>query len=86
MKMSETIEDLIAKSAEGDFVASNDIFGKLMQGKIDTAVEQEKIRVAGEIYNGLEPEEMELDADDQLELDLEDEEEQTEMDLDQEDT
>ena len=80
--MSETIEDLIAKSAEGDFVASNDIFGQLMQGKINTAMEQEKIRVAGEIYNGLQPEDMELDADnDQLELDLEDDEEQLEMDL-----
>lgn len=82
--MSETIEDLIAKSTEGDFVAANDIFGQLMQGKIDAAMEQEKIRMAGQIYNGLEPEEMELDADDdddQLELDLEDEEEQVEMDL-----
>ena len=83
--MSETIEDLIAKTAEGDFVASNNIFGELMQGKINDAMEQEKIRVAGQIYNGLEPEEMELDTDDnQLELDLEDEEEQLELDLEDE--
>ena len=80
--MSETIEDLIAKTQEKDFVAANDIFAELMQGKINDAMEQEKIRVAGQIYNGLEPEEMELEADnDQLELDLEDEEEQIEMDL-----
>lgn len=82
--MSETIEDLIAKTQEKDFVAANDIFAELMQGKINDAMEQEKIRMAGQIYNGIEPEEMELDADEddeQLELDLEDEEEQVEMDL-----
>ena len=77
--MSETIEDLIAKTQEKDFVAANDIFAELMQGKIDDAMEQEKIRVAGQIYNGLEPEDME-----QLELDLEDEEEQLEMELEDE--
>ena len=77
-----TIEDLIAASAEKDFVSSDKIFGELMQDKINNAMEQEKIRMAGQIYNGLEPEEMELEADnDQLELDLEDEEEQIEMDL-----
>lgn len=74
-----TIEDLIASSTEKDFVSSDKIFAELMQGKIDTAIEQEKIRVAGEIYNGLEPEDME-----QLELDLEDEEEQLEMELEDE--
>jgi hypothetical protein len=88
MKMSEepnndmhvvTIEDLIASSTEQDFVSSDKIFGELMQGKIDAAIEQEKIRVAGQIYNGLEPEDME-----QLELDLEDEEEQLEMELEDE--
>jgi hypothetical protein len=88
MKMSEepnndmhvvTIEDLIASSTEQDFVSSDKIFGELMQGKIDAAMEQEKIRMAGQIYNGLEPEDME-----QLELDLEDEEEQLEMELEDE--
>lgn len=74
-----TIEDLITSSTEKDFVSSDKIFAELMQGKIDTAIEQEKIRVAGEIYNGLEPEDME-----QLELDLEDEEEQLEMELEDE--
>ena len=78
-----SIEDLIASSAEKDFVSSDKIFSELMQGKIDAAMEQEKIRMAGQVYNGLEPEEMELEADDdQLELDLEDEEEQTEMSFD----
>ena len=79
MEMSETIEDLIAKTQEKDFVAANDIFAELMQGKINDAMEQEKIRVAGQIYNGLEPEDME-----QLELDLEDGEEQLEMELEDE--
>jgi len=74
-----TIEDLIASSTEQDFVSSDKIFGELMQGKIDAAMEQEKIRMAGQIYNGLEPEDME-----QLELDLEDEEEQLEMELEDE--
>ena len=80
MEMSETIEDLIAKTQEKDFVAANDIFAELMQGKINDAMEQEKIRVAGQIYNGLEP----GDEEEQLELDLEDEEEQLEMELEDE--
>lgn len=80
-----SIEDLIASSTEKDFVSSDKIFSELMQGKIDAAMEQEKIRMAGQVYNGLEPEEMELEADDdQLELDLEDEEEQLEMELESE--
>ena len=36
--MSETIEDLIAKTQEKDFVAANDIFAELMQGKINDAM------------------------------------------------
>ena len=82
-----SIEDLIARSSEKDFVSSDKIFSELMQGKIDAAMEQEKIRMAGEIYNGLDPEEMEAPAEydeDQGELDLEDEEEQIEMDLESE--
>jgi len=84
MSEAPTIEDLIAKSTEKDFVSSDKIFAELMQTRIDTALEQEKIRMAGQIYNGLEPEEMEAPAEydeEQGELDLEDEEEQTEMEL-----
>lgn len=89
MSEAPTIEDLIAKSTEKDFVASDKIFAELMQGKIDAAMEQEKIRMAGQIYNGLEPEEMEAPAEydeDQGELDLEDEEEQLEMELESEES
>jgi hypothetical protein len=72
-----TIEDLIASSTEKDFVSSDKIFDDLMQNKIDNALEAEKIRVAAEVYNDMDPEEMnqleDEDDDLQLELDLEDE-------------
>jgi hypothetical protein len=76
-----TIEDLIATSAEKDFVSSDKIFAELMQNKIDNAMETEKIRVAGEIYNEMDP----IGDEDQIEMDLEDDEEQLELDLEDED-
>ncbi len=66
----ENIEQLIQQAADKDYAAANTTFVDIMNQKLADTLEQEKIRVSGEIYNGLESEE-----DEQLELDLDDEEE-----------
>ena len=66
----ENIEQLIQQAADKDYAGANTTFVDIMNQKLADTLEQEKIRVSGEIYNGLESEE-----DEQLELDLDDEEE-----------
>jgi len=61
-----TIEDLINSVADQDFSNAGPTFNELMQSRIADALEQEKIAVAGQIFNGEEPEE------EQLEFDLDD--------------
>ena len=66
----ENIEQLIQQAADKDYAGANNTFVDIMNQKLADTLEQEKIRVSGEIYNDLEPEDEE-----QLELDLDDEEE-----------
>jgi hypothetical protein len=63
------IEDLINNVANQDFSKAGPTFMEIMNAKIDDALEQEKIAVASQIFNGEEPEE---DEDEQLEFDLDD--------------
>jgi len=69
----ENIEQLIQQAADKDYAAANTTFVDIMNQKLGDTLEQEKIKVSGEIYNALESEE-----DEQLELDLDDEEESEE--------
>lgn len=63
------IEDLINTVADQDFSKAGPTFAEIMQGKIDTALEQEKIAVADQIFNGIDPEESDHERDDEEELD-----------------
>lgn len=67
------IEDLVQHALDQDFNKANQVFGDLMGVKINDVLDQEKIRLADQIYNGVEPEE---DDEEQMELDLEDEEDE----------
>lgn len=74
---------MIQHALDRDYNKANDVFGNMMTIKQSDLLSQEKVRLAGEIYNGQTPEdEDENDVEeDQLELDLEteddDEEEET---------
>ena len=68
----ENIEQLIQQAADKDYAAANTTFVDIMNQKLADTLEQEKIKVSGQIYNGLESEEDE----EQLELDLEDDAEE----------
>ncbi len=78
----ENIEQLIQQAADKDYASANTTFVDIMNQKLADTLEQEKIRVSSQIYNGMESEEDE----EQLELDLEDDEsEEDDVDVDDDD-
>jgi hypothetical protein len=82
--MSE-IENLIQHALDQDYNKANQIFGDLMGEKIDDALEQEKINIANQAYNGIDSEE-EIDDEDIEEVDDEDfDEEDEDFEEDEED-
>lgn len=67
------IRDMIQHAMDNEFTKANNIFDDLMTVKLNDVLDQEQIRLADTIYNGVEDDEEELDPseEDQLELDLE---------------
>lgn len=63
---SNPIQDMIDHAIDQNFNRATDVFNDMMTVKMSDLLDQEKISLAGQIYNGEEPEE-----DDQLEFDLE---------------
>tara|TARA_Y100000813_G_C24158218_1_gene350809 strand:- start:1274 stop:1675 length:402 start_codon:yes stop_codon:yes gene_type:complete len=69
-------ENFINAVTSKDYVAASKEFEEMMLGKVDTALEQEKINLAGQIFNNQEPseeDEDEYDEEDHIENDAEDE-------------
>ena len=60
----DTIEDLVQHSLAQDYNKANEIFGDIMGQKINDMLDQEKIKMADQIYN---------DGGEQMELPLGDE-------------
>lgn len=56
-----SIEDLINNVVDQDFAKAGPTFQELMQDRMNDALEQEKISIAGSIFNGEEPEEEEVE-------------------------
>ena len=89
MKMSETQEvnpmsELVSAALEKDYNKANQIFGDLMGQRVGDILDQEKIKIANQVYNGIDPDpEDEVEDDDQLELDLEDDADDDLMDDDE---
>lgn len=98
--MSELARELVQQALDQDYNKANKIFGEIMSSKLSDTLEQETIRIANSVYNGIDPDEeedhneTEEDEGDQLELDLqredddeveEDEDEIEDEDLDLED-
>ena len=51
------IQDLIKNAIEKDYNGANKVFGEVMTIKLADIMDQEKIKMADQIYNGAEPEE-----------------------------
>ena len=76
----ENIEQLIQQAADGDYAGGGQTFAEIMAAKMTDALDQERIKVSGQVYNGLEAEDEE-----QLEFDLEDDDsEEDDADVDEE--
>ena len=63
--MSE-IKDLIQHALDQDYNKASDVFGQVMSIKTQEVLDQARIRLAGQIYNGKEPDE-ENNEDEELE-------------------
>jgi len=91
--VSELAQELIQQALDQDFNKASKTFGDIMSVKVQDALDQEKIRLADQIYNGADPDGEDdddimgdEDGDDQLELDLETEgESESEEEDDEED-
>lgn len=57
------IGDWIDAVADKDYASADPIFKELMSDRMNDALDAEKIKVAGEIYNGDEPEQVEMEFD-----------------------
>ena len=69
-----SIEDLIDDITRQNFAKAEPHFHTILQSKVDDALEAEKVKVAGHIFNGEEEEQLELDLDDEDESEEEVEE------------
>lgn len=80
------IQDLIKASLDKDYNNANKIFGEVMTIKMSDLLDQEKVKLADQIYNGVpaeEEEEAEIDDEDNME-EPEDEEDEVESEEDEE--
>ena len=69
------LEDLVQYSLDQDFNNANKVFNDVISVKLNDVLDQEKIKLANQLYNGQPAEEDDTEGDeDQLELDLDNEE------------
>jgi len=91
--MSDNVEtensfaDLVDAALAKDYNKANEIFGAAISAKQNDVLDQERIKVAGQIFNGVEDEEEVEDSEDladgdgnQEDIDLDDDSEDTEED------
>ena len=62
--MSEKIEDMIDAIGTKSLVNASDLFQELIQDKMQTALDQEKIAVADTVFNDRDEPQLELELDD----------------------
>ena len=77
------IQDLIKASLDKDYNHANKIFGEVMTIKMSDLLDQEKIRMADQVYNGV-PEEEEVEPEEEDLEATEEEEEEEETDPEEE--
>ena len=81
------IQDLIKASLDKDYNNANKIFGEVMTIKMSDLLDQEKVKLADQIYNGVpaeEEEEAEIDDEDNMEEPENEEEKDDEVESEEE--
>ena len=61
--MSELTKDLIQNALDQDFNKANQVFDTMMTDKMADLLDQAKVAIAGQMFNGEEPEDEQLDLD-----------------------
>ena len=81
------LEDLVQYSLDQDFNNANKVFNDVISVKLNDVLDQEKIKLANQLYNGQPAEEDDTEGDeDQLELDLNNEEDGGDVSAEAEDS
>jgi len=81
----DTIEDLIQHSLAQDYNKANEVFGNVMTTRVADLLDQQKVKIAGQIYNDEDADEEDPLEDEDFEEteedieDAEDEEEEEEI-------
>lgn len=79
------IEQFIDAIRAGDFNSSEEHFQSIIGGKVETAIDAEKLSVAQTIYNEIDDSDLEDDEEEEMEEFFADDEEETEEDFVEED-
>ena len=77
----DTIDDLVKHSLAQDYNKANEVFGNVMTTKLADVLDQTKMKLAGQIYNGDPEDEEEIEDEEDIENEEEEEvegEEETE--------
>ena len=83
--MSEMAKELIQQALDQDFNNANKVFNDVISVKLNDVLDQEKIKLANQLYNGQPAEADDTEGDeDQLELDLDNEEDGGDVDVEAE--
>ena len=88
------LHDLVQHSLEQDYNKANEVFGTVMTTKLADVLDQTKVKLAGQIYNGdpedvddpLEDEDFEEDENESGDADVDDEDEENQEEIDEPDT
>ena len=85
----DTIEDLVQHSLAQDYNKANEVFGNVMTTKLADVLDQTKMKLAGQIYNGDPEDEEEIedeeDIENEEEVEGEEEAEETDDEIEDED-
>ena len=77
----DTIEDLIQHSLAQDYNKANEVFGNVMTTRVADLLDQQKVKIAGQIYNEEPADEEDPLEDEDFEETKGEEEEETEEDI-----
>ena len=70
------IQELIKASLDQDYNHANKIFGEVMTIKMSDLLDQEKVKMADQVYNGVPEEEEHIPDDEELAAEAENEDEE----------
>ena len=79
------IQELIKASLDQDYNHANKIFGEVMTIKMSDLLDQEKVKMADQVYNGVPEEEEPIPNDEELAAEAENEDEDEDNDLEEPD-